>query len=140
MGGAANRNPKCQSRNPAYLTRSRPGRPSTVGTCRLSRLGGRRTQHSPGTIRVGGAAMPIHDWTRVTAGTWHAFHLGERQDLISLLLGDSRFDGDVILRQGRRSFQSGFVLLHLLGGDSNAIGILAMEAFHDRVPALPGHS
>ena len=19
--------------------------------------------------------MPIHDWTRVTAGTWHAFHL-----------------------------------------------------------------
>jgi len=20
--------------------------------------------------------MPIHDWTRVTAGTWHAFHLG----------------------------------------------------------------
>src|SRR5271157_1312869 len=67
-------------------------------------------------------------------------HDGERQDLISLLLGDSRFDGDVILRQGRRSFQSGFVLLHLLGGDSNAIGILAMEAFHDRVPALPGHS
>jgi hypothetical protein len=20
-------------------------------------------------------AMPIHDWTRVTAGTWHDFHL-----------------------------------------------------------------
>jgi len=69
-----------------------------------------------------------------------AIPLGERHDLISLLLGDSRFDGDVILRQGRRSFQSSFVLLHLLGGDSNAIGILAMEAFHDRVSALPSHS
>src|SRR5271157_4416338 len=78
---------------------------------------------------------PLEALLRTTNGT-----LGERQDLISLLLGDSRFDGDVILRQGRRSFQSGFVLLHLLGGDSNAIGILAMEAFHDRVPALPGHS
>ena len=71
---------------------------------------------------------------------WRNVPLCERQDLISLLLGDSRFDGDVILRQARRSFQSSFVLLHLLGGDSNAIGILAMEAFHDRVPALPGHS
>jgi hypothetical protein len=28
-----------------------------------------------GKITLGGAAMPIHDWTRVTAGTWHAFHL-----------------------------------------------------------------
>ena len=56
---------------------------------------------------------------------------GERQDLISLLLDDSRFDGDIILRQGCRSFQSNFVLLHLPGGDSNAIGIFAMEAFHE---------
>jgi hypothetical protein len=26
-------------------------------------------------IELGGTKMPIHDWTRVTAGTWHAFHL-----------------------------------------------------------------
>ncbi|HKM51983.1 MAG TPA: hypothetical protein VJY33_01165, partial [Isosphaeraceae bacterium] len=25
---------------------------------------------------AGGAAMPIHDWTRVNAGTWHDFYLG----------------------------------------------------------------
>jgi hypothetical protein len=27
------------------------------------------------TIGGGGTAMPIHDWTRVDAGIWHAFHL-----------------------------------------------------------------
>jgi len=37
--------------------------------------------------------MPIHDWTRVTAGTWHAFHLSwiaEIQELLNggLLPGD----------------------------------------------------
>jgi hypothetical protein len=29
--------------------------------------------------------MPIHDWTRVTAGTWHAFHLGWIAEIQSTL-------------------------------------------------------
>lgn len=31
--------------------------------------------------------MPIHDWTRVTAGTWHAFHLGWIAEIQSALNG-----------------------------------------------------
>lgn len=36
-------------------------------------------EQTPGTlattINYGTRTMPIHDWTRVNAGTWHAFHL-----------------------------------------------------------------
>jgi hypothetical protein len=37
----------------------------------------KRTDPPPGFFRYnsGGAPMPIHDWTRVTAGTWHDFHV-----------------------------------------------------------------
>ncbi|MGZ3396124.1 MAG: DUF4058 family protein, partial [Isosphaeraceae bacterium] len=33
--------------------------------------------------------MPIHDWTRVTAGTWHAFHLSWIAE-IQLTLNEGR--------------------------------------------------
>jgi len=36
---------------------------------------------------AGGAAMPIHDWTRVNAGTWHAFHLSWISELQAALNG-----------------------------------------------------
>ena len=65
--------------------------------------------------------------------------LGERQELISLWLGDSGFDGDVIIRERRGPLQSSLVRLHLLGGHTHAIGILTLEAFHRRVLALPRH-
>lgn len=32
-------------------------------------------------------AMPIHDWTRVTAGTWHDFHLAWIAELRNVLNG-----------------------------------------------------
>ena len=31
--------------------------------------------------------MPIHDWTRVTAGTWHDFHLVWIAELRNVLNG-----------------------------------------------------
>src|SRR5437764_238087 len=33
------------------------------------------------------AKMPIHDWTRVTAGTWHAFHLSWISEIQLVLNG-----------------------------------------------------
>ncbi len=30
--------------------------------------------------------MPIHDWTRVTAGTWHDFHLAWITEIRNALL------------------------------------------------------
>src|SRR6267143_1688609 len=32
-------------------------------------------------------AMPIHDWTRVTAGTWHDFHLAWIAEIRNALNG-----------------------------------------------------
>ena len=40
-------------------------------------------------------------------------HLGDRQELIYLPLGDSRFDSDVVLGQSLRSFQSSLNFFHL---------------------------
>ena len=37
--------------------------------------------------------MPIHDWTRVSAGTWHAFHLSWISE-IQLVLNDGRMPPD----------------------------------------------
>lgn len=37
--------------------------------------------------------MPIHDWTRVNAGTWHAFHLGWIAEIQSAL-NDGRLPDD----------------------------------------------
>ena len=37
--------------------------------------------------------MPIHDWTRVNAGTWHAFHLGWIAE-IQIALNDGRMPKD----------------------------------------------
>src|SRR5437868_7352217 len=34
---------------------------------------------------VGGAAMPVHDWTRVDAGLFHAFHHGWVEELARAL-------------------------------------------------------
>ena len=65
--------------------------------------------------------------------------LGDRQELIYLPLGDSRFDSDVVLGQSLRSFQSSLNLFHFFGGNPNAVGILAVEAFHGRVVTPPGH-
>src|SRR4051794_7754842 len=65
--------------------------------------------------------------------------LGEGQELIYLPLYDSRFDGDVVLGQSLRSFQSSFHLFHLFGGNSNAVGIIAVEAFDGWVLTSPGH-
>src|SRR3954468_15049224 len=44
------------------------------------RIGGRR----PGRYNVN---MPAHDWTRVTAGTFHSFHLGWIAELTRALNG-----------------------------------------------------
>ncbi len=52
--------------------------------------------------------------------------------------GVSRYP-NVILGEGRRSLQSSLVFLHLLGGDSNTVGIPAVEAFHGGVPIVPFH-
>jgi hypothetical protein len=38
-------------------------------------------------MHAGGTAMPIHDWTRVTAGTWHDFHLAWIAELRKALNG-----------------------------------------------------
>ncbi len=37
--------------------------------------------------------MPIHDWTRVTFGTWHAFHLGWLAEM-QIVLNDGRMPRD----------------------------------------------
>ena len=66
--------------------------------------------------------------------------LGDRQELIYLPLGDSRFDSDVVLGQSLRSFQSlSLNLFHLFSGNPNAVAILAVEAFHGWVVTPPGH-
>jgi hypothetical protein len=36
-------------------------------------------------MAAGGDAMPIHDWTKVPAGTWHDFHLGWIAELRKVL-------------------------------------------------------
>ncbi len=41
--------------------------------------------------------MPIHDWTRVNAGTWHAFHLGWIAEM-QISLNDGRMPQDVTLQ------------------------------------------
>lgn len=61
---------------------------------------------------------------------------GDRQEFIDLRLGHPWLDGKVVLRQGRRTLRSRLVLLHLLGGDANAVGIRAMEAFHERMSRI----
>ena len=66
-------------------------------------------------------------------------HLGDRQELIYLPLGDSRFDSDVVLGQSLRSFQSSLDLFHLFSGNPNAVAILAVEAFHGWVVTPPCH-
>src|SRR5437879_6587555 len=40
-----------------------------------SRRPGERRVLEAGIIRSGGPIMPVHDWTRVSAGTFHAFHV-----------------------------------------------------------------
>jgi Helix-turn-helix domain len=52
--------------------------------------------------------------------------LGDRHELLYLPLSRSRFDGDVVLWQSRRALQPRLVLLHLLGGNANAVRILAV--------------
>ncbi|HLN06329.1 MAG TPA: PAS domain-containing protein, partial [Acidimicrobiales bacterium] len=49
------------------------------------------------------------------------YRLGDRQELIYLPLGDSRFDSDVVLGQSLRSFQSSLNLFHLFSGNPNAV-------------------
>ena len=65
--------------------------------------------------------------------------LGDRQELIYLPLGDSRFDSDVVLGQSLRSFQSSLNFFHLFSRNPNAVAILAVEAFHGWVVTPPGH-
>src|SRR5208283_156682 len=64
---------------------------------------------------------------------------GERQELVYLPCSNSGFDGYVILRQSGRSIQSSFDFFHLLDGDPNAFGILAVEALDSWVLTSPGH-
>src|SRR4051794_15580855 len=59
------------------------GRSGGSRTC-LSR---RKKSLRRGKITHGGAAMPIHDWARVTAGTWHDFHLGWIAEIRNALNG-----------------------------------------------------
>ena len=90
-------------------------------------------------------SIPLHlKFTRTRKGV-HKRHyrqmvrLGDRQELIYLPLGDSRFDSDVVLGQSLRSFQSSLNLFHLFSGNPNAVAILAVEAFHGGVVTPPGH-
>src|SRR6185437_811731 len=68
-----------------------------------------------------------------------SWNLGDRQYLLYLQLSRSRFDGDVVLRQSRRTFQPRLVRLHLLGRNTNTVGVHTSEPFHRRMPALPSH-
>jgi hypothetical protein len=49
--------------------------------------------------------------------------LGDRQQLLYLRFGRFRFDGDIVLRQGRRPLQPLLDRLHLLGRNADAVGI-----------------
>jgi hypothetical protein len=44
-----------------------------------------RDSHRADTIRTGGFPMPIHDWSRVPAGTYHFFHQRWIQDIAAAL-------------------------------------------------------
>ena len=56
--------------------------------------------------------------------------LGERQNLIYQCFSHVRLDGYVVFRQGCRTLQSSFVLLHFLGQNANAVGIVAVKALY----------
>ena len=45
-----------------------------------------------GRFRSGDAAMPMHDWTKVEAGIFHAFHHGWISALADTLNGGDGFD------------------------------------------------
>src|SRR5512135_2907431 len=105
-------------------------------------LMGVRSGCDPGASRPCYAAWWPGDcsgWGRERIGMAARAFLGDRQELLSLRLGDPWRDENVVLRQGRRTLQSCLVLRHLLGRNANAVGIHAVQAFHGGMPALPGH-
>src|SRR5262245_7282421 len=48
-------------------------------------LAGGYNNATVGLFWTEGYAMPIHDWTRVTAGTWHDFHLAWMAEIRNVL-------------------------------------------------------
>ena len=67
--------------------------------------------------------MPIHDWTRVSAGTWHAFHLSWISEL-QAALNDGRMPADYYAQAEQIAGPLGPDVLTLQEADASTAGSL----------------